>query len=307
MRLARRLAILAACAAAAVFGINALNAPSAQVPLGPYRVVQPRGAVPVQAARAVTPVIRCLRVPVLMYHYIRVNLHADDVTGYELSVTPDAFAAQMDWLRMAGGHPVTLAQIMTALAGGPPLPPHAVVLTFDDGYADFATAAFPVLQAEHFVATDFVVSGNVGHAGYMSAAQVQEMAAAGMVIGAHTVHHVDLVAASPEVASIEISASRSALQDLLHRQVLDFAYPYGAENPLVAALVAQAGFRDAVTTAPGDLQCSSHAYLLERERVGGSDTVSSFAMSAGVAEPPPGWHDPGLPPDPVGATVLHTR
>src|SRR5579884_3853514 len=195
----------------------------------------------------------------------------------------------MDWLKRAGGHPVTLSQVLQAMAGGAPLPPHPVVLTFDDGYDDFATAATPVLLRDGFVGTDFVVSGFVGRPGYMTAQQVQQVAAAGMVIGAHTVHHVDLAALPAALQAIEIASSRQVLQQLLHRPVLDFAYPYGDFTATTAALVAKAGFSDAVTLTAGTQQCASDRYLLDRIRVQGSDTVWTFARSAGVAPPPPGW------------------
>jgi peptidoglycan/xylan/chitin deacetylase (PgdA/CDA1 family) len=252
---------------------------------------------PDDAAQRTVPVApppgRCVTVPILVYHYIRVPLRSG--LAFELSVTPEQFQAQMDWLRIAGGSPVTLEQVMAALRGGPPLPPHAVVLTFDDGYADFATAAFPVLQREQFTATSFVVSGFVGRPGYMSAAQVQEVAADGIVIGAHTVHHIDLAAASRQVDTAEIDASKAALQQLLGKTIADFAYPYGDVNASVVSLVREAGFADAVTMQAGDESCAGAPFLLPRIRVIGSDSVATFAYSARLPAPPPHWVDPGMP------------
>ena len=233
----------------------------------------------------------CLNVPILVYHYIRIVTNPNDRLGWGLSVTPAEFTAQMDWLRRAGGHPVTLAQLMKALSGGPALPPHPVVLTFDDGYADFATAALPVLLSDGFVATDYVVSGFLGRSNYMTVAQVQQADRDGMVIGAHTVHHVDLVALPAAAAAGEIDVSKSTLQQVLGHPVLDFAYPYGYSDASVATMVADAGFDDAVTMNPGTQQCASWRYLLHRTRVGGGDTVWSFAAKAGIPGPPYGWTD----------------
>src|SRR5205807_9383723 len=78
-------------------------------------------------------------VPVLMYHYIRINPHPGDRVGFNLSVTPQHFAQQMQLLHDAGAHAVTLADLDRALNGEFQLPPHPVVLTFDGGYDDFAT------------------------------------------------------------------------------------------------------------------------------------------------------------------------
>ncbi len=191
----------------------------------------------------------------------------------------------MALLHVEGAHPITLATLMEALAGRRALPSRPVILTFDDGYADFATAAEPVLSRYGFVATDFVVSGFINRPRYMSAAQVLQMEADGMVIGSHTVHHVDLASVPPATAWTEIADGKSALEKLLGHQVPDFAYPYGAVNAAVAQLVQQAGFRDAVTTASGDQQTLSGRFELHRIEMGGAPSLATFAQDAGV--PPP--------------------
>ena len=238
----------------------------------------------------------CISLPILYYHYIRVNPDPRDHLGFQLSVTPSNFRAQMDWLRTAGGHAVTLAQMMAALQGGPALPSHPVALTFDDGHDDFATQAVPVLLADHFVATAYVVPGFLGTSGYMSSQQVQQVSSEGMVVGAHTVHHVVLTHVSPTVAQLEITQSKALLEQLIGRPVLDFAYPYGALNPSIEAMVEKAGFRDAAATTWGTQQCLTNRYALHRFEVLGSSGIAAFAADAGVAGPPPGWVDPGPPP-----------
>lgn len=233
----------------------------------------------------------CVRVPILVYHYIRVDRNPRDTLGQQLSVTPTAFRRQMDWLRAVGAHPVSLAQIMAALRGQRALPSRPVVLTFDDGYADFATAAVPVLLHDGFIGTDFVVGGFLGRPSYMTAAQVRAVAALGMVVGAHTMHHVDLNALSPQLAQIEIDTSKATLQDLIDRTVTDFAYPYGDYDAVDAALVSQAGFDDAVTMDFGSEQCLTQRFVLRRIRVVGADSLQTFAGKAGVPAPPSWWVD----------------
>lgn len=238
----------------------------------------------------------CIGVPILYYHYIRVNPDARDQLGFQLSVTPTNFQAQMDWLRIAGGHPVTLAQVMAAVEGGPPLPARPVVLTFDDGHDDFATQAVPVLVKNHFVATSFVVPGFLGRPEYMTQEQVQQAAQQGMVIGAHTVHHVDLTRVATPVAQTEIVQSKALLEQLIGHAVDDFAYPYGSMSAGIAAMVAQSGFHDASATTGGTQQCLSNRFGLHRLEVLGSESLAGFAGAAGVPPPPPNWVDPGPPP-----------
>jgi len=224
----------------------------------------------------------CLNVPVLYYHYIRVNPVVSDKAGFKLSVTPANFAAQMALLHADGAHTATLADVVAALESGAGLPPRTVVLTFDDGHDDFATRAVPVLLRYDFTATAFVVPGFLGRPSYMTAAQVQQVAAAGFTIGAHTLHHVDLPAKSAAVAEVEIEASRTQLQSLTGQPVLDFAYPYGRYNAAVVKLVEAAGFRDAVTTDYGYGQCLARRFALHRVEVTGSDSLATFARRASV-------------------------
>jgi peptidoglycan/xylan/chitin deacetylase (PgdA/CDA1 family) len=218
-----------------------------------------------------------LTVPVLMYHYIRVSPGTRDPLGASLSVSPRDFAAQMAALKRAGVHTVSLGDVVAALGGGRPLPSHPVVLTFDDGYRDFSTAALPVLEADGFTATVFVVSGFVGHPGYMTAGDVAAAAAAGMTIGAHTVHHVALAHVPAALARVEIEVSRESLERLSGQRVADFAYPYGDTSRAVQAMVVAAGFQDAVTTVFGTTAAPWQQFSLSRVRIEGADTLASFA------------------------------
>jgi len=240
-------------------------------------------------------------VPILLYHYIRGNPRANDREGFRLSVTPANFAQQMGLLAADGAHTVSLDDVMRALSGGPPLPRRPVVLTFDDGHDDFSFRAVPVLQSYGFTATNFVIPGFLGRSSYLNVAQLQSAVAAGMTIGAHTMHHVDLAAVSPSVARDEISRSRSVLQQLTGQPVLDFAYPYGIFTNRVVGMVRQAGFRDASTTEPGTRQYASQPFLLRRTEVSGSDTLGSFARKAGLPPPPRGFVAPSPSASPGGS------
>jgi peptidoglycan/xylan/chitin deacetylase (PgdA/CDA1 family) len=226
-----------------------------------------------------------LNVPILVYHYIRVNPVASDKVGFKLSVTPDNFVAQMDYLKKVGAHTATIAELFSALSGGPPLPPRSVVLTFDDGHDDFATQAVPVLVSHGFVGTDYVVSGFMGRSSYMSADQVVSASNQGMVIGAHTVYHVSLPSRSTSDQIYEIQHSKQVLEQLIGKSVLDFAYPYGAFNSSVMAEVAAAGFRDARTTVWSENEYQSEVYSLPGVEITGWATLSTFAQLAQL--PPP--------------------
>lgn len=237
---------------------------------------------PDESALFAPPESNGLHVPILMYHYVRVNPIRWDRLGFSLSVTPADFARQLDLLRSTGFHSISLGQLMDAFEHGTALPAHPVVLTFDDGYSDFADVAVPELLAHGFTATDFVVSGFVGHSGYMSAPQVISVHQLGMTIGAHTIHHANLAATAPWLAQIEISQSRHDLEQLIGAPVTDFAYPSGKFTSAVLGMVAGAGYRDAVTTIEGVAGAAGYRLLLPRVRVSGGERLADFAKALGI-------------------------
>jgi peptidoglycan/xylan/chitin deacetylase (PgdA/CDA1 family) len=218
-----------------------------------------------------------IRVPVLMYHYIRVNPNPYDRLGYNLSVTPADFATQMDWLARNGYHPITFAELHGYLNGQKGLPSRPVILTFDDGYADFYTTALPVLRAHDFNAVAYVVSGFVGRPGYMTAAQVVEADRSGIEIGAHTVDHADLAKQSPDGLRYQLTVSKNSLEQLLGHPVLSLCYPSGKFNSTVAAAAENAGYRDATTTRWGSFRSLAGRYIWDRLRISGGETLDQFA------------------------------
>ena len=218
-----------------------------------------------------------IRVPILMYHYIRVNPVPYDRLGFNLSVTPTDFAAQMDWLARNGYHPITFTELHGYLNGQQGLPSRPVILTFDDGYADFYTTALPILRAHDFNAVAYVVSGFIGRPGYMTAAQVVEADRSGVEIGAHTVDHADLVKQSPDGLHYQLTASKAALEQLLGHSVLSLCYPSGRFNPTVAAAAENAGYSDATTTRWGSVRNLASRYIWDRLRISGGERLDQFA------------------------------
>ena len=155
------------------------------------------------------------RVPILMYHYIRVNPDPRDMMGAGLSVTPVVFQEQVDWLTGQGYHTVTLSELMRSWRGETVLPDQPIVLTFDDGYQDAWSAAAPVLASHGYVATAFVVTKFVGRSGYLTADQVQSLRDAGWEIGYHTQSHRDLTRLNRAQLQEEVVQGVSGLSALV--------------------------------------------------------------------------------------------
>jgi peptidoglycan/xylan/chitin deacetylase (PgdA/CDA1 family) len=224
-------------------------------------------------------------VPILYYHYIRINPNPRDRVGFGLSTPPAAFRAQMQYLADHGFHVISLHQAVVAIRSHGALPSRPVVLTFDDGYADFFSAAVPILQSHGFTATSFVISGRMGWGGYMTPSQILAADGMGFTIGAHTVDHVALAAQVPSRATWEMKQSKLTLESLLGHPVLDFAYPYGSFNLYDMAQAKSLGFETAASTMSGTWHSAGQLFELSRIRIGGGLPLAYFAKLLGG--PPP--------------------
>ena len=186
--------------------------------------------------------------PVIILAYHRIS---ERPTGPVPSVTPVEFARQMDYLARAGYRSVGPDALAAYLRGGELPCRRAVLITFDDGWADNYTLARPILDAHGFTATIFVVSSRVGGHGCLTAAQLRALVRAGWTIGAHSVTHPHLPVLSPVQAEAEIAVPRITLSRLIDRPVTAFAYPYGDENDFVRSLVREADYTTAFGTRQG--------------------------------------------------------
>jgi peptidoglycan/xylan/chitin deacetylase (PgdA/CDA1 family) len=157
-----------------------------------------------------------------------------------------------------------------------------VFLTFDDGFADFATTAAPLLHKYGMTGIDYVVSGFIGSPNYMTADQLRQVETLGVHIGAHTVHHAPLAKQPANRLAPEIAGSKAELERVLGHPVQDFAYPFGSHSPAVEAAVKAAGFRSAVTTEYGWRQSTATPFALPRLRVLGGENLTVFAAAVGM-------------------------
>jgi peptidoglycan/xylan/chitin deacetylase (PgdA/CDA1 family) len=222
------------------------------------------------AAHATTPP----RVPILMYHYIGADPQPLSHTRDVLTVTPQDFEQQLAYLVKKKFTFVTMAEARQIIAGRSTTT-KPIVLTFDDGYRDFYTDAFPLLQKYHAKATAFIITGGVGEPAYLTWPQIDEMVKSGLItFGAHTVNHPDLSVLKNEHVFYELKASRVALQRRTGQAVDDLAYPYGRYSKSVEAIAAMVGFSDAVTTHFG--QATTTSLAMPRVRVWGHENLESF-------------------------------
>ncbi len=196
---------------------------------------------------------------VLTYHRVRPD--ADDPR----SITPERFREHLTVLK-ENQHVVSIDEVLTAINGEKPLPERAVLLTFDDGYADLYDYAMPLLQEFGFPAVIFMLAGYVGRVGrtyseanypeapFLSATQLRDMQMAGIEIGSHGIWHVPLAHLPLEEAEKEVSRSKHILSDLLGTEIKTFSYPWGRAGDFFSEhveLVKRAGYKLAFTMLHG--------------------------------------------------------
>lgn len=198
---------------------------------------------------------------------IVLNYHKIDNMHISLSVKPEDFERQMKYLTEHNFHSITPQELYAALVDGAELPENPVLITFDDGYMDNYTNAYPILKKYGLKATIFVITGFLDRAqpGYFTWGQAAEMEASGLInIESHTVTHTSLTDLTEEQVKMELERSKNDIERRLGKQVDFLAYPTGTYNLHIAALVKEAGYKGAFTVKYGNVDRASNVFAIER-------------------------------------------
>lgn len=209
------------------------------------------------------------KIPVLTYHSI-------DASGSVISTDAATFRGQMKFLKSAGFNVISLGDLTKHFRARKKLPTKTIVLTFDDGFQNFYTTAFPVLADYNFTATVFLVAAHcekyndwdgdlptIERSRLMSWNEIKELHNYGIEFGAHSLTHPDLTRIPLEQVKRELSESKMVIEDRLGGAVEMFAYPYGKFNISVKRLTAE-NYAAACSTNLGKVQKESDFYSLER-------------------------------------------
>jgi peptidoglycan/xylan/chitin deacetylase (PgdA/CDA1 family) len=236
---------------------------------------------------------RAAEVPILMYHRI-----ADD--GAEQTarwrLPPAQLEAQLAWLRDAGYHGTSLAELTASVVARKPLPGKPVILSFDDAYVDFATAAWPLLTRYGFGATLFAVSHRVGRFNEWDAQMgervdlldwhaLRSLRADGVELGSHSATHPAMTALAPATMAEEALSSRAAFRRELGFTPTLFAYPYGDVDDLVWRTIGACGYEAAVTCEARIVHLHDQPLLLPRVEVTGDLDAAGLQRAIDAAAP----------------------
>ena len=195
------------------------------------------------------------KIPILMYHSIS---ETGNARFRQFAVSPALFAEQMVYLHQHGYTPVTVTQFITARSQErAAFPVRPVILTFDDGFADFYSNALPVLRQYGFVATLYISTAFINGTSrwlrheqettrpILTWKQLTEIRSADIECGAHSHSHPQLDTLLSAAAREEIRQSKRLLEDYLGCEVCSFAYPFGYYTSGIRQIVREAGYTSA--------------------------------------------------------------
>jgi len=237
---------------------------------------------------------RAKGLPTLMYHKLGEPPKGSNLK--KLWVSARDFRLQMEYLRTRGFASVHFSQLRGAELGAAPLPENPVLITFDDGYANNYELAFPILQELGMKGNIFLVHEamdrhNAWHnpAGepwlpMLSWQQARRMQDSKVIeFGSHTMGHRNLEKIPLDDARWELNESKKRLEDKLGREMLGFAYPYGAGayDPRVRRLAREAGYRYdfAIKQGMSPWPWDPESGPLKRLLIRGDDTRLDFYLN----------------------------
>lgn len=209
-------------------------------------------------------------VPVLMYHSI------PSKKGNDIQMSKDTFREQMKFLKDNGYITLTLDDIYNFLESNKEIPVKSVAITFDDGYVDNYTNAFPILKEFGFKATIFYITSNTSNPACLSEAELKEMQGYGIDIESHTVNHEHLSSLSYAKQLETLKGSKDYLEKLLDKKINFIAYPYGEYNKDTLKAVKEAGYTMALTSAGRWSYKTDGIYTLERVYISASADLKTF-------------------------------
>lgn len=208
--------------------------------------------------------------PILMYH--SVNPNAKEAN--RLAVSAKAFERQMRFLKNHHYNVVPLEMIGGLIKDKKKIAPKTIAITFDDGYRDNYTYAFPILKKYNLPATIFIIINEVGRpqGDRLSWDEIKVMRDSGLInFGSHTLGPQPLLdIKSQDELRRQIFDSKKILEEKLGQKINIFSYPGGMFNRNIKQLAVEAGYLAAAATSPGKRFSSKDIFALKRLRISSS-------------------------------------
>ncbi len=219
-------------------------------------------------------------IPVLMYHYISTPPADADIYRIDLSIVPDTFREQMEWLSRNGYNTITFYDLIYALSiGWPPLPPKPIILTFDDGYVDNYENAFPILRDNGLTGTFFILTDVTDRSqpGYMTWNMLKEMANAGMDIEVHGREHIEYSGRDYDWLIYHLLGPQQTIEANLGYLPRFIAYPSGRYDNFTMVVAQELGYWGGISTVNGAVHTRDLLFELRRIRITEEWDISTFS------------------------------
>ena len=229
------------------------------------------------------------RVPILMYHSISDDRENEGHPYYHINTSPAVFAEQMRFISDNDYSVVDLKDLENCFDHNNELAAKCVVITFDDGYRDFYTKAFPILHEYNFPATVFLPTEFIGNKKkkltgkeHLTWSQVSELSDQGISFGSHTVTHPELISLRDEDLEYEIKQSKETIEEKLGKSIDTFSYPFKfpEDNKTfiinLRNLLQKHGYHTGVSTRIGTTSKGDDIYSMKRIPVNSDDDILFF-------------------------------
>lgn len=206
-------------------------------------------------------------IPILAYH--KIGAHKGD---HVPTVSQETFQRHLAFLQRHQFEVWPVEKLMQAWTAKQPLPRRVTAITFDDGYVETYTIAWPLLKRFGFPATVFAASGEVGLPGFVTWVQLREMAQNGFTVGSHTIHHTYVPRAAQEILRQEFQESKQHLEREIGQMIRYLSYPVGGFTIEAQQLAREAGYAAAFTTNRALRRNGLDLYAIRRVKMTDKDT-----------------------------------
>ncbi len=209
--------------------------------------------------------LETLRIPILVYHHIRDTSPWHPSTwSWKMSVSPDVFREQMEWLTQRGYETVSLDELTAIFAGERHGPGKPVVITFDDNQMSAYDVAVPILAERGLSATFYLIASRLDDPAFIGRAQIPDLLQKGMRVESHTLSHPMLTNLGRERLDHELAESRRILEEATGMPVTHVAYPLTAHNAFVRERTGAAGYVTGTIMDPRPATSASDPLKLPR-------------------------------------------
>ncbi|MGH4121983.1 MAG: polysaccharide deacetylase family protein [Clostridium sp.] len=211
------------------------------------------------------------KIPILMYHSISYE------KGNSLRVSKENFKMQMKYLKANNYTTLTVDELYSYMKTGKMVPKKPIIITFDDGYKDNYTNAYPILKELGLKATVFVITDTIDvEKNFLTSKEIKSMDSSNLRVESHTAshEHLDKISYSNNIKTMK--SSKAKLEKILNRKINYIAYPYGGYTEGTIKAAKESGYTLAFSTDMSWINKNNNIYSLGRIFVNANLSFDKF-------------------------------